>query len=297
MNERDFKYALQCYKERVDKFLGHYLESLTAIPKTLKDSMEYSLMAGGKRIRPILCIVCYELFTDSIKEILPFACALELIHTYSLIHDDLPAMDDDDFRRGKPTNHKVFGDGIAILAGDALLTDSIRLMLSCNLNKELISKAMEEIIDAVGPRGMVGGQVIDLELTGKNDCSLDELRHMHLLKTGRFIESACVCGAILANSPDSQINNIRKYGKMIGLAFQIADDILDIEGDEKIMGKPSYSDIEKGKCTYPSLLGIEESKRLGWECVNEAISAISIFKSPQAEFLKAVATYIMTRTK
>ena len=297
MNEKEFKCALESYRKRVDEFLVHYLDSLKAVPNALKDSMEYSLMAGGKRIRPILCMVCYELFTDSVKEILPFACALELIHTYSLIHDDLPAMDDDDFRRGKPTNHKVFGDGIAILAGDALLTDSIRLMLSCNLNNQLISKAMKEIIDAVGPQGMVGGQVLDLELTGKNDCTLDELKHMHLLKTGRFIESACVCGAILANSPDSQISRIREYGKMIGLAFQIADDILDIEGDEKIMGKPAYSDIKKGKCTYPFLLGIEESKRLGWECVKEAISAISVFKTPQAEFLKSVATYIMTRTK
>ncbi|GAB6162269.1 polyprenyl synthetase family protein [Desulfothermus naphthae] len=297
MNERDLKNTLKVYKTEVDKFLKRYFKSLHGVPSTLKESMEYSVMAGGKRIRPILCMVCYELFTGSISEILPFASALELIHTYSLIHDDLPAMDNDDFRRGKPTNHKLFGEAIAILAGDGLLTDSIRLMLMCDVSKELLIKAMNEIIGAVGSQGMVGGQVIDIELTGKESCTLDELRQMHMLKTGRFIESACVCGAILGDASKSEILKIREYGKMIGLAFQIADDILDIEGDEKIIGKPIHSDLDKGKCTYPLLLGIEESKRLGWECVKKAISFISEFNSPKVEFLKDLARYIMIRTR
>ncbi len=247
MNEHEVKKILNRYKQRVDEFLVTYLDSLDGVPNILREAMKYSVMAGGKRIRPILCLVCYEMFTGQMDPVIPFGCSLELIHTYSLIHDDLPAMDDDDFRRGKPTNHKVFGEAIAILAGDGLLTDAMRMMVSCDLSRDLLLRAIKEIICAVGPFGMVGGQVIDMELTGSGDCTMEKLRTMHLLKTGRFIESACVSGAILANAPEEHIRMVREYGQMIGLAFQVADDILDIEGDEKIMGKPVNSDLKKGQ--------------------------------------------------
>ncbi len=297
MREKTLKNILKEYKLSIDIFLKDYIKQLQGIPTTLRNAMDYSLMAGGKRIRPILCLSCFELFSEPRDNIMSFACALELIHTYSLIHDDLPAMDNDDYRRGMLTSHKVFGEAIAILTGDGLLTEGFNLMLDSKVKPELLIRAIKEMSSALGPAGMVGGQVLDMELTGKEECDVEQLQHMHILKTGRFIESACVSGAILGGAEGEDIDKIRLYGKMIGLAFQIADDILDIEGDEKKMGKPVGSDEQKGKYTYPKIFGIEKSRAIGWEAVNRAISAIENYDTPHAYFLRALAKYIMTRTE
>jgi len=293
----NIKTVLKRYKALVDNFLRSYISKDTEIPETLRRAMEYSLMAGGKRIRPILCIVWSQIFGEVIENVLPFACGIELIHTYSLIHDDLPAMDDDDLRRGVPTNHKVFGEAIAILAGDALLTDSFYLMLSSNVHLDRVISALKEIIHAVGPRGMVGGQVMDMELTGTLKCNIDKLKKMHSLKTGVFIEACCTSGAYLAGASEKDISRARKYGKKIGLAFQIADDILDVIGDEQKIGKPVGSDQKQKKITYPSIVGLKKSKELGWDAVCKGIEALASYDGEHIVFLKELAKYIMERTE
>ncbi len=295
MNLDEMKSKLKGYKHKIDTYLRHYIQD-PAIPFSLQQAMEYSLLAGGKRIRPILCLVWNLMMGGDLEKTLSFACAIELIHTYSLIHDDLPAMDDDELRRGKPSNHVVFGEAMAILAGDGLLTDSFYLMLDGRVPGERLIEAIKEVCLAAGPRGMVGGQTLDMLLTGKKKASIEELQRMHLLKTGELLRASCVSGAILGGGEEKDIRNANEFGKSIGLAFQIADDLLDILGDETEMGKPVGSDEEQGKLTYPLLLGIEESRKLGWETVKKAKEALLPYKGEHKRFLEAIATYVMSRT-
>jgi geranylgeranyl diphosphate synthase, type II len=264
-------------------------------PPPLAASMEYSLMAGGKRLRPVLCLAWAELVGGDAARVLDFACAIECIHTYSLIHDDLPAMDNDDLRRGKPSNHKKFDEATAILAGDGLLTEAFTLAASLNLPPDRILRAIFHLSTAAGPRGMVGGQILDMGLTGKS-ASLPQLREMHAKKTGALIESSCVTGCILGGGGPSEQGLASEYGRAIGLAFQVTDDILDVVGDEVTLGKPVGSDEAQGKSTYPALMGIEKSRLLARESVDQAVAALAGFAHPRADFLRAVALYILDRT-
>jgi geranylgeranyl diphosphate synthase type II len=265
-------------------------------PTPLVESMQYSLMAGGKRLRPVLCLVWTELGGGTMEPALDFACAIECIHTYSLIHDDLPAMDDDDLRRGKPSNHKQFDEATAILAGDGLLTEAFTLAASVPLPAERVLKALHHLSVAAGPRGMVGGQMLDMKMEGRT-VDLEELREMNAKKTGAMIESSCVTGAILGDG-DSRVQALASaYGRALGLAFQVTDDILDVVGDEAELGKPVGSDEARGKSTYPALLGLEQSRALAKERVDQAIAALSGFTHPRADFLRAIARYILERSK
>jgi geranylgeranyl diphosphate synthase type II len=266
-----------------------------SVPGPLAVSMDYSLLAGGKRLRPVLCLAWAELAGGDAERVLDFACAIECIHTYSLIHDDLPAMDNDDLRRGKPSNHKQFDEATAILAGDGLLTEAFTLAAALDLPAERVLRAMVHLSTAAGPRGMVGGQVLDMGLTGKS-ASLSQLREMHAKKTGALIESSCVTGCVLGGGSEDLVSRASAFGRAIGLAFQVTDDILDVVGDEKDLGKPIGSDKAQGKSTYPALLGIEQSRVLARESVDQALDALAGFEHPRADFLRAVARYILDRT-
>ncbi|WP_243386567.1 polyprenyl synthetase family protein [Bacillus kexueae] len=246
-------------KSEIEEILPTFVSSLQA-PETIKESMVYSLSAGGKRIRPALVLAMLHSYGRNEKIGFPIACAIEMIHTYSLIHDDLPCMDDDDLRRGKPTNHKVFGEAMAVLAGDGLLTESFRIVAE---QEELpFSKRIQLIIElakAAGVEGMVGGQVLDIEGEGQA-LTLEELKSIHEHKTGKLLEVSMVAGAILSDAPNQEIQVIRKIAYHLGIAFQIRDDILDIEGEEEKIGKPVGSDTLNEKTTYPSLLTMEGAK-------------------------------------
>jgi len=262
-------------------------------------AMKYSLFAGGKRLRPILCIAGAEAVGGSEADVLPVACALELINTYSLIHDDLPVMDDDDLRRGKPTNHKVFGEAIALLAGDGLLTEAFNLMTAAELTERvsprLILKVIGLISRAAGYRGMVGGQVVDIQSEGKAvDYPVVEFIHTH--KTGALITASVTSGAMLGGGNESQIQAVTTYGQKIGLAFQISDDILDIEGDSKTMGKRTGADEEKNKITCPAVIGLSRSREIQSELVEGAIESLRMFDH-RTEPLRQIARYIIERKK
>lgn len=248
-------------KKLVEEALFSYLNTVEA-PQSLLDSMSYSLKAGGKRLRPLLVLATLHSFGKSEKLGLPVACAVEMIHTYSLIHDDLPSMDDDDYRRGKPTNHKVYGEAMAILAGDALLTYSFEVMedlLNLGVSPIKVVTLMKELSKASGPTGMVGGQVADMEGEGKA-LSLEELEYIHRNKTGKLLGYSVMAGAILGDASEEQISKLTLFADHLGLAFQIRDDILDIEGDAEKIGKPVGSDTLNDKVTYPSLLSMDGAK-------------------------------------
>lgn len=262
-------------------------------------AMEYSLFAGGKRLRPILCLAGAYAVGGEERSVLPVACGLELIHTYSLIHDDLPLMDNDDMRRGKPTNHKVFGEAIALLAGDGLLTEAFRLMASMDLPESMAPRALLRVIglvaQAAGYEGMVGGQTVDIQLEGKEaDFSVVAFIHTH--KTGALISASVTSGAILGGGDDQQIAAVTSYGQKIGLAFQIADDILDIEGDSRITGKGIGGDAKKGKLTYPAVMGLDRSKEIQKELVEEAALSLGLFDQ-KADPLRHIARYIIERKR
>lgn len=229
------------------------------------------------------------------EDVLPFASAIEMVHTYSLIHDDLPAMDDDDLRRGKPSNHKAFDEATAILAGDALLTDAFAHMCRVELPAGQVLRAVAEFARAAGSSGMVGGQEWDMLYTGLPPVSMAELRRMHAMKTGALLRASCVCGALLAGAADDVCERIGRYGAALGVAFQIADDILDVVSDTATLGKPAGSDAEQGKNTYPALVGLDESRRLAREQADAACAALAGFSGPEAEFLRALAEYTITR--
>jgi len=262
-------------------------------------AMNYSLFAGGKRLRPILCLAGADAVGGGESHVLPVACALELIHTYSLIHDDLPAMDDDDMRRGQPTNHKVFGEAVAVLAGDGLLTEAFHLMANVDIPKRLgprvLLKVMALIASAAGYDGMVGGQVVDIQSEGK-ELSFPLVSFIHTHKTGALIAASVTSGAMLGGGEEQEIQAISSYGQKIGLAFQISDDILNIEGDSREVGKGVGTDAEKGKMTYPSVVGLSRSKEIQKEMVEQAIESLEPFDHG-ADPLRLIARYIIERKK
>ena len=265
-------------------------------PEKIYEAMRYSLLAGGKRLRPILCLASCELAGGTVEMALPTACALEMIHTMSLIHDDLPAMDNDDYRRGRLTNHKVYGEDIAILAGDGLLAYSFEYVVAhtSNVPPVRVLKVIEQLGRAVGAAGLVGGQVMDLESEGKPDISADTLTFIHTHKTGALLETSVLTGAILGGARDQDLLKLSKYAQNIGLAFQIIDDILDITATAEELGKTAGKDLQAQKATYPSIWGIEASKIQAQELVDDAIAQLSGY-GEKAEPLRAIASYIINR--
>lgn len=278
---------------KVEDFLAYIFPSNT--PSRLKDAMCYSLEAGGKRLRPVLCLSCASLFGAKENTVLPFACAIEMIHTYSLIHDDLPAMDDDDMRRGKPSCHKAFDEATAILAGDGLLTEAFNLAAKTPVKADRVLEAFQELAKAAGPTGMVGGQMLDMEYTGLKNIEFNQIRHMQSLKTGAMITASCVCGGILAGASPEVIHSLESYGKYLGSAYQVVDDILDIVGDSAVLGKPVGSDENQGKNTCPSVIGLEESRKLALEDAKKAREALEDFSGQDAAFLLSLLDYTLNR--
>jgi geranylgeranyl diphosphate synthase, type II len=269
---------------------------VTAYPDTIYAAMRYSLLAGGKRLRPILCLASCELIGGSVDVALPTACALEMIHTMSLIHDDLPAMDNDDYRRGQLTNHKVYGEDIAILAGDGLLAYAFEYIATQTkgVSADRVLKAIAHLARAAGANGLVGGQVVDLESEGQPDIAIETLTYIHKHKTGALLESCVVCGAILAGATDREIEKLSHFAQNIGLAFQIIDDILDITATQAELGKTAGKDLQAQKATYPKLWGLEESKRQADRLVAEAKTMLTEF-GDKAKPLQALADYITDR--
>lgn len=289
-----FKENLAAKANKVEQYLSKWPEMIPNTPKRLQQAMCYSLEAGGKRLRPAICMASAALHGMQEDLVLPFACAIEMIHTYSLIHDDLPAMDDDDLRRGKPSNHKQFDEATAILAGDGLLTDAFWLTAGMDLPPDRILKAIRELAYAAGSSGMAGGQMLDMIYTGKDDIELKEIAHMQALKTGAIIRASATCGAILAGADEKAVKKMEEYGSSLGAAFQIADDILDLTSTTQELGKPARSDEKSGKNTYPSRLGLERSRSIAAEEVNKAISALPAV--PEAQFLEDLARYAVKRS-
>ncbi|MEJ2729489.1 MAG: polyprenyl synthetase family protein [Deltaproteobacteria bacterium] len=284
--------------ERINAALESILKTSGPADRLLQ-AMTYSLMAGGKRFRSVLCVAAAEALGGRLEDVLPAACALEMIHTYSLIHDDLPAMDDDAMRRGQPTCHKAFDEATAILAGDALLTLAFQMLSSVESDNEEQAvkwlRAIQLISQAAGYCGMIQGQMLDMGSEGSR-LTLNELKSMHRLKTGALIEVSLRCGAELVGANPSQIQALESYSRHIGLAFQVTDDILNVEGDPAIMGKAAGTDKLRHKSTYPSLLGLEESKTFAADLIEDALQALESFDQ-KAEPLRAIARYIVDRKK
>jgi geranylgeranyl diphosphate synthase type II len=299
----DLKRYLEQQREVVEKAMDRLVLNESVQQGVFSEhikAMRYSLFVGGKRVRPILCLAAARCITqdkDIQKALLPAACALECIHTYSLIHDDLPAMDNDDLRRGKPTSHVVFGEAGAILAGDGLLTLAFDLLSDPAHTQPDVRQQLEiiqTIARAAGSLGMVGGQALDVANEGKK-IPFELLRTIHRSKTGALLTAAVVAGAIGAGASPEQRAAMENYGKGIGLAFQIVDDLLDVEGSTEELGKPAGSDVENNKATYPLFFGVEESRRKAKQASAQAIENLSIFDE-QAEPLRALAKYIVTRS-
>lgn len=290
----DIRAYLEKKKNLVDSFLESYFRG-SFNPSGLHDSIVYSISAGGKRIRPILAMASYEACGGSAEDILPYAAAIEFIHTYSLIHDDLPSMDNDDLRRGKPTNHKVFGEGMAILAGDALLTEAFYLLSGARQTcpPSTMLRVIREVAMAAGAHGMVGGQAEDL-LSEDASSDSDNLSFIHIHKTGALITSSVRMGAILRGAAKEELKSLTRYGENIGLAFQIVDDILDIRGETKKLGKTAGSDYRKKKMTYPAHFGIDSSMKKAEALVNDAVRALEPFDK-KADPLREIALYIFKR--
>jgi geranylgeranyl diphosphate synthase type II len=296
----DFNFSdyLSSRKELVDKKLLEYLLKSKSDLSKLHESMLYSVMAGGKRLRPILCIASCEVLGGEIEKALPVACAIEMIHTYSLIHDDLPSMDDDLLRRGKPTNHSVYGEALAILAGDALLTDAFYFIvdegISSGLKPAILVNVIKDIAKASGSHGMVGGQAIDLSLEGSKEVTIEMSERVHSLKTGALIEVSVMTGAKIAGASRKELYHLNSYSKALGLAFQIMDDVLDIEGGGEI-GKNRGGDARRKKATYPSLIGVENAKRMAEQLTKDAVDALETFGREVAP-LREIAKYLGGRT-
>ncbi|NLI82996.1 MAG: polyprenyl synthetase family protein [Deltaproteobacteria bacterium] len=297
MADFELKAYLGERKQWIDAQLEKLFPAASGLEKSVVEAARYSLFAGGKRLRPILCLAAAEVAGGSPEAVMPVAAALEMIHTYSLIHDDLPAMDNDDYRRGKLTNHKVFGEAVAILAGDALLTEAFGLMAEMGSNggfePRKILRVIGIVVKAAGYRGMIGGQVIDLESEGRN-VDITTVEYMHIRKTGALISASLEVGAILGGGSEEQIAGLKRYGHHLGLAFQITDDLLDLEGEAEVMGKTPGSDLAKNKKTYPALLGVGRSRESAREHVAEGLRALGIF-GETADPLRAIAEYLLVR--
>jgi geranylgeranyl diphosphate synthase type II len=288
---------LRAKKELVDRELDTLILDGGKSQARLRESMRYSVLAGGKRLRPILALAAGEAVGADPEKVLPAACALEMIHTYSLIHDDLPSMDDDSLRRGIPTNHKVFGESTAILAGDALLTDAFGILVAEGLRRgvsaHVICGVVSDIAQAAGSHGMIEGQAIDLALAGTKDATLPDVERMHALKTGAMIRVSVMAGARIGGADENQLEKLASYADAVGLAFQIIDDVLDVEG-EGDLGKEKGNDERRGKSTYPGLAGIEESKRIASELTHKAVGTLEGFDH-RAEALRQIALYLGSR--
>lgn len=288
--------SVKKYSEVINQYLNEYVPEAAVPENKIYEAMRYSLLAGGKRIRPVLTLAVNQLFDGDMNEAIPFACAIEMIHTYSLIHDDLPAMDNDDYRRGRLTNHKVFGEGIAVLAGDALLNKAFEIMINVlrdghNLERKV--RAIYEIANASGVEGMIGGQVVDLESEGKF-VDQETLRYMHSRKTGRLMVASAVAGAITAGAGEEDVNKIRSYASNLGLAFQIKDDILSEIGEQEKLGKRVGNDREKNKSTYVTTLGLDEAKRMLDAATKSSIESLESYKE-RAKFLIGLAEFLLYR--
>ncbi|AGX43656.1 polyprenyl synthetase family protein [Clostridium saccharobutylicum] len=261
-------------RKDINEYLENYFKEKGTYNKVIYDSSSYSLNIGGKRIRPILFALSYFIYREEYKSIMPMACAMEMIHTYSLIHDDLPCMDDDDLRRGKPTNHKVYGENIAVLAGDNLLNEAMILMMNYSLKNGGNSlRAAYEIAKAAGAEGMIGGQVVDIISEGK-EISKEELEYMHSKKTGALIKASILGGAILAGAPERDLEYLEKYGEKLGLVFQIKDDILDVVGDIKALGKNVHADEEHNKTNFITVYGLEKCQELCSKLTEECVTIL-----------------------
>ena len=295
----DFKEELKQYQEIINKELKNYLRKKDCLEGVLNESMEYSLMAGGKRLRPILVIATYKLFEEDIKKCFPYCVAIEMIHNFSLIHDDLPGIDNDDFRHGKLTNHKKFNEATAILAGDGLLNNAY-IVISDDLknteNKLELNRKLQIFNEfTIAVDRMIAGEYVDTEYEGRK-VSKEDLDYIHKNKTGALLKLCVRMGAILGGADEQQLEKLTTYAKKIGLAFQIKDDILGEEGDEKVLGKPVGNDKQLEKCTYVSKYGLEDSKKILDKITKEAIENLSGFGN-KAEFLKNLALYIENRNK
>jgi geranylgeranyl diphosphate synthase type II len=297
--------AIQTYLKRraqmIESALERDLAQMVGVPGTLREAMRYSLLAGGKRLRPILVLSAAEAVGGSESEALPFACAIEMIHTYSLIHDDLPSMDDDDVRRGRPTNHKVFGEAMAILAGDALLTRAFGLLAQgalqhADLDPMRVLSLIAECSARSGAEGMVGGQVKDLEAENRR-ISLKELQGIHRSKTGDLITFSVRLGAGVGGASEGQLEALTGFAERLGLAFQIQDDVLDVVGDQEAIGKPVGSDESKNKSTYPALLGLDESRARVHRLVEEAKALLLSVDGLNETRLTQIADYLTVRDR
>lgn len=284
-------------RRAVEESLTSFISGAENSPqKIIFDSMKYSLEAGGKRIRPVLLLETIKMMGGDCSAGIPFACAVEYIHTYSLIHDDLPAMDDDDLRRGKPTNHKVFGEAVAILAGDGLLNSAFEIMSGEILKNNCIGsvKAMNVIASCAGVNGMIAGQIVDIESEGRS-ISYEELRYLHSKKTGALIKASVMAGAYIAGANEEELKAVERYSENIGLAFQITDDILDVTGNTSELGKNTGSDIQNDKSTYVSLFGIEKARLLAEDCLKDAVESLVNFDSKRRLFLEELARFVVMR--
>lgn len=292
------------YKERYEKlrlefecYLTNELESLRDIPEPVLSGIKYAMSAGGKRLRPVLALFCADVFGVAHEKVLPVCLAIELVHNYSLVHDDMPCMDNDTLRRGKPTVHVKYGEGMAVLIGDALLNLSMEILAK---NADVIGPNLGKVLSTIyvnsGAQGMIGGQCVDLDLENKKDAvNAENVQYLHLHKTACLIKAPIVSVAIIANADNEKINALSSYADNLGLAFQITDDILDIEGDEKTFGKPIGSDKEKGKLTYPAVYGVLKSKEIAKRCVENAKTALDGIES--AEDLVTLVESVLNRIK
>ena len=291
----NLKAYLRSRRKEIDRALDYYLPKTNVKPATLHKAMRYSLFAGGKRLRPILCLAAAEACRGKVSNALALACALECIHTYSLVHDDLPSMDNDDYRRGRPTCHKVFGVGIAVLAGDALLTIAFEIVSRAKPAPRYdMSILLREIAVAAGSQKLIAGQVADLEAEGRK-VKRDQLRFIHENKTAAILKSSIRLGAMSANADAKKLRAVTQFGHGLGLAFQVIDDILDVTQSSEILGKSAGKDIAAKKATYPAVIGLEKSRAEAKRLTRQAHDALSVFRGDEAEHLHALANYLLER--
>ncbi|MAT14192.1 MAG: farnesyl-diphosphate synthase [Planctomyces sp.] len=286
--------TLASLQQRIEPELERYLQLSTDCPDRLRESMQYSLMAGGKRLRPALVLIAAEACGAELDAALPAACAIEMVHTYSLIHDDLPAMDDDDLRRGRPTNHRQFDEATAILAGDGLLTYAFEVIATHQQPEAAALRCVRELAAAAGPEGMVGGQMADLQAETETITELSGLEQIHLRKTGRLLRAALRMGAIVGSANDLTLSALSEYGYCLGLAFQITDDLLDITGNQAKMGKAVQKDETHGKATYPGLLGVDASRERAAQLIQRAEELIAPL-AVKRDQLELLARFVLER--
>ena len=291
-----YKEIYNAERESFESYLTSELNNMTDIPEPVFSGMKYAVGSGGKRLRPMLAIFTAKLFGYDVKKVYPIAMAVELVHNYSLVHDDLPCMDDDVLRRGMPTVHVKYGEGMAVLIGDALLNTAVEVLAKADNYGEKLGKIMLAVFENAGAKGMIAGQCVDLKSEGKDEFATKEnVEYLHLHKTACLIEAPILASAIACGGTSEQIKALKIYAKNLGLAFQITDDILDIEGDESTFGKPIGSDEEQGKVTYPRVYGLLESKKLAKECIAKAVKSIACFEGN--EYLKELVLSIENRIK